>query len=172
MIETYSPLSPRVKTYQVVADQTPEFAIAENPLLEDFLTQYYVSQDYQGGPVDISENIDKYIKIDNLTKDVISGSTSLASSITTTDDTIIVSTDTKGFPNQWGLLKIGDEVITYTGITTNSFTGCVRGFSGITSYHAPNDVENLQWTDSIAAEHASGSSIQNLSVLFLKEFYD
>ena len=47
MIETYSPLSSRVKTYQVVGDQTPEFAKAENPLLEEFLKQYYISQEHQ-----------------------------------------------------------------------------------------------------------------------------
>ena len=172
MIETYSPLSSRVKTYQVVTDQAPEFAVTENPLLEDFLKQYYISQEHQGGPIDIGENIDKYIKIDNLTKDVISGSVSIASSINETDDTITVSTNTKGFPQEWGLLKIDDEIITYTGITENSFTGCVRGFSGISSYHAINDPKNLKWTQTIAASHDSGSSIQNLSVLFLQEFYD
>ena len=172
MIETYSPLSSRVKTYQVVSDQTPEFAVAENPLFEDFLKQYYISQDYQGGPVDLAENIDQYIKIDNLTKDVISGTVSLTSDITTTTDTIEVSPSTKGFPNQWGLLKVGNEIITYSGVTTNTFTGCVRGFSGITSYRAPNNAKELSWTDSIASAHDSGSSIQNLSALFLQEFYD
>ncbi len=172
MIETYSPLSSRVKTYQVVADQTPEFAVAENPLLENFLEQYYISQDYQGGPVDIGENIDQYIKLDNLTKDVISGIVSTSSDIDVTDDTITVATNTKGFPSEWGLLKIDDEIITYTGVTENSFTGCIRGFSGITTYHAEQDVKNLKWTDSIAASHVSGSSIQNLSALFLQEFYD
>ena len=80
MIETYSPLSSRVKTYQIVGEQAPEFTLAENPLFEDFLKQYYVSQEYQGGPVDLAENIDKYIRIDNLTKDVISGSVAIASS--------------------------------------------------------------------------------------------
>ena len=50
-------------TYQVVSDQTPEFAIAENPLLENFLEQYYISQDYQGGPVDIGENLINILKL-------------------------------------------------------------------------------------------------------------
>ena len=172
MIETYSPLSTRVKTYQLVADQAPEFAVAENPLFEKFLEQYYISQEYQGGPVDLAENIDKYIKIDNLTKEVISGSVSLASSITSTDDIITVSDNTKGFPKKHGLLKIGDEIITYTGITTNSFTGCVRGFSGITTYHQAGDPKNLEWKQTTAASHNSSSYVQNLSALFLKEFYD
>ena len=72
MIETYSPLSPRVKTYQVVSEIIPEFAKSENPLFEKFLKQYYISQDFQGGPADIAENIDAYIQVDNLTTDVIS----------------------------------------------------------------------------------------------------
>ena len=95
------PLSARVKTYQVVADQAPEFAIAENPLLAEFLKQYYISQEYQGGPVDIAENIDRYIRIDNLTQEVIGGTVTLASSITATDDTITVSPSTKGYPKRW-----------------------------------------------------------------------
>ena len=114
MIETYSPLSSRVKTHQVVADTVPEFALTENPLLEDFLEQYYISQEFQGGVVDIAENIDKYIRIDNLTRDVIHGEVALASSISATETEIGIGTfSTKGFPNQWGLLKVDDEIITY-----------------------------------------------------------
>ena len=123
MIETYSPLDSRVKTHEVVADYTPEFAITENPLLEDFLKQYYISQEHQGGVVDIAENIDKYIRIDNLTKEVIHGEVALASTITSTDTTLGIGTwSTKGFPKEWGLIKVGDEIITYTGKTDTSFT--------------------------------------------------
>ena len=168
MIETYSPLSARVKTYQVVADQAPEFAIAENPLLAEFLKQYYISQEYQGGPVDIAENIDRYIRIDNLTQEVIGGTVTLASSITATDDTITVSPSTKGYPKRWGLLKIGDEIITYSEATEDSFTGCVRGFTGI------SDLSNKQpkFEETTPGAHASGTKIENLSVLFLQKFYD
>jgi len=172
MIETYSPLSTRVKTYQIVNDQTPEFAITENPLLEDFLKQYYISAEYQGGPVDIGENIDKYIRIDNLTKEVVSGQVSLASSVTISDDTITVSDNTKGFPQRWGLLKINDEIITYSDKTSTTFTGCVRGFSGITTYHSQLDHKNVDWKQTVAGTHDSGDSVQNLSALFLKEIYD
>ena len=171
MIETYSPLSSRVKTYQVVGDQTPEFAKAENPLLEEFLKQYYISQEHQGGSLDIGENIDKYIKIDNLTKEVIAGVATVASGIDSTTDTITVSPNTKGFPQEYGLLKIDNEIITYTGVTTNTFTGCTRGFSGITTYRTTNDPYNLTYTDTTPAKHDSGASIQNLSALFLQEFY-
>ena len=78
------------------------------------------------------DNLDRYIKIDNLVPEVIVlGKTTLTSAVTTTDTTINVAS-TKGFPDDYGPIKIGDEVITYTAKTTTSFTGCVRGFSGIT----------------------------------------
>jgi len=105
MIETNSPLSPRVKTYQTVSESIPEFAVSENPNFTEFLKQYYISQDYQGGPADIAENIDAYIKIDNLTVDVIRGSTQLIRSCSETDDTITVE-NTDGYPSKHGLIKI------------------------------------------------------------------
>ena len=172
MLETYSPLSSRVKTYQVVSDYVPEFAITENPLLEDFLSQYYISQDHQGGAADISENIDKYIRIDNLTQDVIRGEVALAASISATDDEIGIGTfTTSGFPAQWGLLKIGDEIVTYSGITSNCFKGCVRGFSGITTFRKENAPSELVYSTSTPGEHAQGTKVQNLSALFLNEVY-
>ena len=170
MIETYSPLSPRVKTYQTVSQTIPEFATAENPYFAKFLEQYYISQDFRGGPADIIENLDAYISLDNLTKDVIRGSSSLGSSITATDDTIVVD-DTDGFPDRYGLLQINDEIITYTEKTQTSFTGCTRGFSGITSYRKRNDPSSLIYEDTTAAAHESGATVNNLSSLFLKEFY-
>ena len=106
----------KVKVQQIIGNQLPEFVVNENPKALDFLKQYYISQEYQSGPVDLGENIDKYIRIDNLTKDVISGQVATASSITNIDDIITVDGTTKGFPQEWGLLKIGDEIVTYSGV--------------------------------------------------------
>ena len=133
MIETG--FESRVKVQQIINNQLPEFVVSESPNAVDFFKQYYISQEYQGGSIDISDNLDQYIKVDNLTPEVVIGNTTLSSGITTSSTTISVDS-TKGFPNQYGLLKIDDEIITYTGISTTSFTGCIRGFSGITSYHA------------------------------------
>jgi len=160
----------RVKIRDIISNQLPEFVLDESPKAVDFLKQYYISQEYQGGPVDIVENLDEYLKVDNLTPDVVVGFTTLSSNISTSDTTIIVS-NTRGFPNQYGLLKIDDEIITYTGITTNTFTGCVRGFSGITSYHKDLNEEELVFSTSTAESHSNSAKIQNLSSLFLKEFY-
>ena len=160
----------RVKVQQIIENQIPEFLLSESPKAVDFLKQYYISQEYQGGPIDLTDNLDQYIKLDNLTPEVVVGETKLTSGITTTATTVNVSS-TKGFPKEYGLFKIENEVITYTGITTNSFTGCIRGFSGITTYHAPNNPTELVFTDSSSINHDNDATVVNLSALFLKEFY-
>ena len=160
----------RVKIQQIVENQLPEFALTESPKLSEFLKQYYVSQEYQGGPVDIIENLDQYINLNNLTSDVLSGITSVRTNISSTDKTIFVNT-TKGFPKEYGLLKIDDEIITYTGITTNSFTGCVRGFSAISSYKDSLNPNELVFSSTNSESHNVNTKIENLSALFLKEFY-
>jgi hypothetical protein len=160
----------RVKIQQIIDNQLPEFILDENPKFSEFLKQYYISQEYPGGPVDIAENLDQYLKFDNLTPEVIAGNIGLSTNITSTVG-IITVTNTKGFPPQYGLLKIGDEIITYTGITTNTFTGCIRGFCGIVDYHQPNDPEELKFSTSKASSHDAYSPVTNLSSLFLKEFY-
>jgi len=160
----------RVKIQQIIENQLPEFILDESPKVIDFLKQYYISQEYQSGPVDIAENLDQYLKLDNLTPEVVVDSTFLQNDINSTVE-IITVTSTKGFPQKYGLLKIDDEVITYTGITTNTFTGCIRGFSGITNYHNDLNQEELIFSKTISKEHKNKSSIQNLSSLFLKEFY-
>jgi hypothetical protein len=160
----------RVKIQQIVSNQIPEFILDESPKTSEFLKQYYISQEYQGGPVDIAENLDQYLKLDNLTPDVVVDKSILSSDINLSTQIITISS-TKGFPQKYGLIKIDDEIITYTGITTNTFTGCIRGFSGITSYHSDFNQEELVFSTSKAESHTSGSIVQNLSSLFLKEFY-
>ena len=160
----------RVKVQQIIENQVPEFLISESPKAVDFLKQYYISQEYQGGVIDLTDNLDQYVKLDNLTPEVIVGETTLTSDITA-DTSIINVSSTKGFPKEYGLFKINEEIFTYTGITTNSFTGCIRGFSGITTYHSVNDPDELVFTDSVASNHDNDATVINLSALFLKEFY-
>jgi len=163
----------RVQINQIIENNLPEFIRSEFPNAVEFLKQYYISQEYQGGSIDIAENLDQYLKLDNLTSEVMIGSTTLTSSISSTNTSITVAS-TKGFPQEYGLIKIDDEIITYTGILGNTFTGCIRGFSGITGYSGVATITNqksLIFSTSKSAEHTSGSVVQNLSSLFLKEFY-
>ena len=161
-------MNKRVKISSVVKNQLPDFVRADFPLAEDFLSQYYTALESQGSTLDLIQNLDQYIKVDELTNLV--DSTSLASNVGIADNTITVDSTT-GFPDSYGLIEIDSEIITYTGITTNSFTGCSRGFSGITSYRSPNKSDELVFSQSGISTHSSGSVVNNLSILFLQEFF-
>ena len=172
-----SQVEKRVELNKIIESQLPEFLVAEFPKAIEFFKQYYISQEHQGGNDDLISNLDRYLKLDNLVPEVVVGKTTLSSAISATDTKITV-TSTKGFPDDYGLLKIGDEVITYTGKTTTTFTGCIRGFSGITGYDSgiQNTIQNVNkqsvvFTDSNASAHTQNSDVTNLSVIFLQEFY-
>ena len=75
-------------------------------------------------------------------------------------------------PDKYGLLKINNEIISYTGKTQTTFTGCIRGFSGITSYHSDNGPDELIFEDTESSEHVAGGEVVNLSSLFLKEILE
>ena len=58
----------RVKVHQIIENQLPEFLVSESPKAVDFLKQYYISQEHQGGPIDLTDNLDQYLKLDNFTR--------------------------------------------------------------------------------------------------------
>jgi hypothetical protein len=99
----------------------------------------------------------------------------LASDITDIDTTITIDVGQTNqgaldFPDSYGLIQIDDEIITYTSKTSNSFVGCIRGFSGISSYTTQNVPDQLTFKSTESSSHVKGSKINNLSSLFLKEF--
>ena len=163
----------RVQFNNVVQNQLPSYVREDFPLISEFLKQYYLAQEFQGAPIDLIQNIDRYIKLDETTN--LIDSVVLLNDIEFDDTTINVDlalspTGTQGFPDEYGLLKINDEIITYTGKTSSSFTGCLRGFVGTSSYHQDNNPENLVFEQTESQDHLKGATIQNLSCLFLKEF--
>ena len=167
----------RVQLNKIIESQLPEFLVVDFPKAVEFFKQYYISQEFQGGNIDLIDNLDRYIKLDNLVPEVVVGKTTLSSTIDADDD-IITVTSTKGFPDEYGLLKINDEIITYTGKTQTTFTGCIRGFNGITGYDDTTisnfsnvNRQSVIFEDTKADSHETGETIQNLSALFLQEFY-
>ena len=140
----------RVKLNQIVKNQVPSYVRDDFPLVGEFLSQYYLGQEYQGGPLDLINNIDSYIKVSENSNQVKSTSTTKNAGITTS--TIFVL-NTDGFPDNYGLIKINDEVITYESKTDVSFVNCTRGFSGITSYRDPSAPENLVFSTSESQIH-------------------
>ena len=167
----------KLQINKIIESQLPEFLVAEFPKAVDFFKQYYISQESQGAPDDLITNLDRYLKLDNLIPEVIIGKTTLSGDINSSDTTIAVSS-TKGYPEEYGLLKIGNEIITYTSKTDTEFLGCIRGFSGIDGYtnNIEKDFSNVNkqtvnFSDTEAESHTQGDSVSNLSSLFLQEFY-
>ena len=78
----------RVQVQQIIDNQLPEFLLSESPKAVDFLKQYYISQEYQGGNIDITDNLDQYLRLDNLTPEVIVAETTLSTGIDVSATTV------------------------------------------------------------------------------------
>ena len=160
----------RVKIQSIVESQIPEFLNNDSPLFREFLEQYYISQEHQTGVVDLAVNLQQYKSIDNFNSETFYNTEApctLVEDVTSFDDVIVVN-HTVGFPQKYGLLKIDGEIITYTGITVNSFTGCVRGFSGIDQH--PNN-ESFVFSKTDSAPHTKEGTVTNLNLLFFNEIF-
>ena len=57
MIETG--IDRRIKLQDILPNQLPKFILEESPLTSDFLQQYYISKEFQGGPIDLTDNLDQ-----------------------------------------------------------------------------------------------------------------
>jgi hypothetical protein len=159
----------RVKISNIIENQLPQFVRESSPLLIDFLRQYYISVESKGQVLDVLENIDQYVKLDNLTQ--IKENTTLTSNVSFFDTEINVNS-TFGFPDSYGLIQINDEIISYESKTSTSFINCYRGFSGVESYESNNFESDVIFTQTNVQEHSSQDLVINLSVLFLTEFLE
>ena len=158
----------RVKFQEIVSSQLPRYVREDFPLLPEFLEQYYISQEHQSGPTDIINNIDQYIKVDQLYN--LTSSTTLSSDLNYVSTTINVDS-TEGFNDNNGLIQIDDEIIFYKSKTLTSFVNCSRGFSGITTYVTSGSPDQLTFSTSEVDTHSSGSTVHNLNILFLQQFF-
>jgi len=161
----------RVKISSIIGTQIPEFLSIEAPLFKEFLTQYYTSLEYQSGPIDIISNIVNYKNSKAFNNIDLTEQTTLTSDILSFDDIINVES-TKGWPDSYGLLKIGDEIITYLSKTETSFQNCIRGFSGIENLESLQNPEFLVFSSTNSSEHSNNSVVKNLSNLFLLKFFE
>jgi hypothetical protein len=173
----------RIQIKDVVKNQIPQYVKEDFPLVGEFLSQYYLAQEFQGAPIDLLQNIDRYVRVDSTTE--LKTSTILGSNISEFDENINISlldseTGTKGFPEKYGLISIDNELILYETKTESAFINCYRGFSGIVAYkntnvgiaatYKLNPNDELIFKQSSAETHTEGTEIFNLSGLFLQEF--
>ena len=101
-----SNIDKRVKVNTIIENQLPEFLVTDFPKAAEFLKQYYISQEFQGGANDLINNFGQYLKPDNLVPEVVVGVTTSSASISVSDTTITVPS-TVGFP----------EAVSYTHLT-------------------------------------------------------
>ena len=162
----------RVNFQDIVENQFPRYVLEDFPLLPDFVKQYYKSQEGQGSTFDLIQNIDQYVKLDQLfslkTYTELNGDLNYTA---TSIPTAAITNFTEGFPETNGLIKIDNEIIHYESIENNSFINCTRGFSGITTYVSGNKPDQLTFEQTVADKHENGSRIHNLNIIFLQEFF-
>lgn len=159
-----------VKVQTIIESQIPDFLRSDSPLFTEFLRQYYISQEFPTGNNDISVNIQNYKNIDTYSRQNFYTKNStciLTEDLLSFSDEILVSS-TIGFPQRYGLLKIGDEIITYTNKTETKFLGCIRGFSGITNIGE----EQLNFEFTLAKNHLKPSEVVNLNLVFYEKLFE
>lgn len=150
----------KIELSSIIENQLPQYVREEFPLAVEFLKQYYISNTSD----EIVQNLEQYLDLDSFFD--IDDQTILTANVSLVDDTIIVES-TKGFSDSYGLLKIDDEIITYKSKTDTTFEGCQRGFSGIDKISQ----NQLNFAQTEANVHNQGAFVENLSILFLKEFF-
>lgn len=165
-----------VKIQNVLGNQIPAFLSQESPLFQEFLKQYYISQEHSTGVLDLVSNLNSLKNIETYSKDVFYTSnpnnrcylTDIAFSFS---DTLSVNS-TFGFPDKYGLLKIGNEVITYKSKTETSFEECARGFSGVTDITDVPNTASLVFSETDADDHLTNTTVENLNLVFYLKLFE
>nr|BAR39523.1 strucutural protein [uncultured Mediterranean phage uvMED] len=147
----------------LIEDQLPAFISDEYELFSKFVQKYYEQLELQGQPLDIAHNIATYRNIDFYEKRVLQQETKLAEFAQDTDTTITV-VDASAFPDS-GYLKVNEEICFYKERTDTKFLQVSRGVSGNTTLGDLYSESTFVTTQ--AADHPNGSTVQNISNLFL-----
>ena len=89
------------------------------------------------------------------------GVTSTLAGAEAADQTTITLADASSFPSS-GAIKIGTEVITYTGKSTNDLTGCVRGVVGPAAAHSSGATVTQAALSLSGLSHLEGQTVSIL----------
>ncbi len=163
----------RVKIQHILESQIPEFLNVDSPLFQEFLSQYYISQEHPTGITDLAANLSHLKNLEIYNNEQFYTAfvpCTLVSELNSFSDVIKVN-HTIGFPSSYGLLKIDNEIITYKSKTDTAFVDCSRGFSGIDAISKSTQSEILNFSSTDSADHASGSVVNNLNLVFYAELF-
>ncbi len=152
------------KVSYLIETQLPDFINEDYELFGKFIKKYYEQLEIQGQPLDIVTNLKTYRDIDFYEKNVLVQGTKLNGLVLETDTSITVD-DASSFPEKGGYIKIDDEICFYGSRTNTEFLEVSRGVSGNSTL---GDLyQSSTFTTTQAVSHANGSTVQNISNLFL-----
>lgn len=167
MAGKYRPLS------TLVEQQLPQFISDDYPMYVEFVKKYYEQLECNGQPLDIINNLSKYLDLDTYDKELFKSYTYTSSVVLDTDTTINVL-DTVGFPETNGYILIDDEAIFYRSKTNTSFLECYRNVGGTTrlgDLYSKSDIKTVEYKDlGVGVAHAANTTVRNISNLFLYAF--
>ena len=101
-----------------------------------------------------------------LIRTLLSRSNFLAENLTIDAGENLTLVDSYGFPDENGVLLIGEEVLLYREKVGNTLTGLLRGASGTTKLETYKSDGIYERTEA-AAHDPKGDEVKNLSVMFL-----
>jgi hypothetical protein len=129
-----------------------------------FMERANESDERLGFGQNLLQNLQKYRDLDTYQDGVIEYGV-LAADLDIDEEEEIELESTFGFATLNGIILINDEVINYREVKGNKLLGLQRGCA--TTTVLPTFTSNGQYTDSVPAAHLKGSSVKNISVLFL-----
>ena len=129
-----------------------------------FMERANESDERLGFAQNLLQNLQKYRDLDTYQDGVIEYGV-LAADLDIDEEEEAELESTFGFATLNGIILINDEVINYREVKGNKLLGLQRGCA--TTTVLPTFTSAGQYTDSVPAAHLKGSSVKNISVLFL-----
>jgi hypothetical protein len=150
------------------SDQTQAFLplfVGENyQTFVNFMAKGAESEERQGFGQDLLQNLNRYRDFDTFADGIVENSV-LASGLTEDEVDEIVLESGLGFPLINGVVLIGDEVILYRRREGDKLVELQRAASA--TVILPSVSSDGKWADGPAANYVTGTSVENISSLFL-----
>ena len=147
----------------------PDFITEQYPSFVEFMQRSLESNERQGFGQDILQNLSRYRDFEYYKAPIIEFGI-LDDNLTIDEEESLLLTSSYGFPDENGVVYIGEEVILYRRREGNRLFDLTRGASATTNLGT--FVKNSTYSYTEADKHFKGDRVVNLSVLFLQSMLD
>jgi len=146
----------------------PSHIVTSYDRFVDFMQRSYESEERQGFGSDLLQNLSKYRSLETYRNQIVKSSV-LKINLDIGDSELTL-TDGTGFPEENGVILVGDEVILYRTREDNVLYDLQRGASGTSIL--PTLISSGKYLKTVEESHIVGTEVHNLSVLFLVAMLD